>query len=462
MPNRLLKTPRRQNTTSVDEDPYARLCELFAARRATVGVFGLGPVGLQLARAAAARGGLRVIGIDSDETRIKSLQAGKSYFNDLPSEVIAHIVKDGLFIPTSDSARVQEADVVLVCVQTPLNAYREPDLSCVENATRAIARHARAGQLIILESTTYPGTTRDVLGPLFSERGFTLGEDIFLAFSPERHDPGNTDYGTESIPKVVGAEGSKALDLACRFYKLFVNSVAPVSSSDTAEAVKLTENIFRAVNISLINELKILYAAMGIDIWEVIEAAKTKPFGYMPFYPGPGIGGHCIPIDPFYLSWKARKYGLVARFVELAGDVNLAMPHYIVTRLAEALDERWSRGVKGTHILVMGVAFKKNVNDYRESPATQIMSILGKRGATVSYYDPLIEEIPSPGGCGPATRIHSIDWMPKSLSKYDAALIVTDHDDVDYKALVENARLVVDTRNACGRCGVTSPKIVKA
>jgi UDP-N-acetyl-D-glucosamine dehydrogenase len=347
-------------------------------------------------------------------------------------------------------------------VQTPLNAHREPDLTCVENATRAIASHARAGQLIILESTTYPGTTKDVLGPLFSERGFTLGEDIFLAFSPERHDPGNTDYGTESIPKVVGAEGPKALDLACRFYKLFVNSVAPVSSSDTAEAVKLTENIFRAVNISLINELKILYSAMGIDIWEVIEAAKTKPFGYMPFYPGPGIGGHCIPIDPFYLSWKSRQYGLVARFVELAGDINLAMPQYVVTRLAEALDERSSRGLNGTNILVMGVAFKKNINDFRESPAAQIMSLLCKRGAQVCYYDPLIEDIPSPKGDGSAARLRSIDWEPRKLDKYDAALIITDHDDVDYQALVENSRLVVDTRNACGRHGVTSPKIVKA
>lgn len=453
---------RSSSKASKKSDPYTKIRELIESRTATVGIFGLGPVGLHLACTVATGAGFHVLGFDIDAARVQLLAKGKSYLNDLPSEVVAKLVKRELLTPTTDFSRVHEADVILICVQTPLNQHHAPDLSHVENAARTILQYARPGQLIVLESTTYPGTTREVLGHILDERGLKLGEDLFLAFSPDRHDPGNARFDMTTTPKVVGGEGAAALDLACRFYGSFIKDVTAVSSADTAEAVKLTENIFRAVNISLVNELKVLFTAMGIDIWEVLEAAKTKPYGFMPFYPGPGIGGHCIPIDPFYLSWKARAYGLTARFVELAGDIDMAMPKYVIGRLAEALDARWGRGLKGARILVVGVAYKKNVNDLRESPALPLMRILREYGAKVSYYDPLIAKIPARNGSEPTPELASINWTPKALAKYDAALIAADHDEVDYEALVESVPLVVDTRNVCARKGVDSQKIVKA
>jgi UDP-N-acetyl-D-glucosamine dehydrogenase len=332
----------------------------------------------------------------------------------------------------------------------------------VSSTAEAIARNARPGQLVILESTTYPGTTVELLQPIFSRQGLISGRDIFLAFSPEREDPGNPDYQTTMIPKIVGGQGRLALELATAFYRGFIKAVVPVSSATTAEAVKLTENIFRAVNIALVNELKVIYSKMGIDIWEVIEAAKTKPFGFMPFYPGPGLGGHCIPIDPFYLTWKAREFDVTARFIELAGQINAAMPEYVIGRLADALDKRFSRGLNGARILIMGMAYKKNVDDIRGSPTLKLMELLEARHAQVHYFDPFIPEIPR-------TRDHpefagraSIAFDPTTLAQYDAALIATDHDCVDYQMLVDRSRLVIDTRNACERFGVKSDKVAKA
>ena len=452
--------PYNKNPGKVDA--YTRLRRLIDNRKATVGILGLGPVGLHLACGIATGAGLQVIGFDTNASRLQLLAKGKSYLSDLPATVIAKLVKNGHLIPTGDFSRAHDADVLIICVQTPLNEHREPDLSHVENAARTLLAYARSGQLIVLESTTYPGTTRDVLGNILGQRGLTLGEDLFLAFSPDRHDPGNTRFTLATTPKVVGGEGRRALDLACRFYGTFIKDVTPVSSADTAEAVKLTENIFRAVNISLANELKVLFTAMGIDIWEVMEAAATKPYGFMPFYPGPGMGGHCIPIDPFYLSWKARAFGLSARFVELAGDIDMSMPKYIVDQMSKAFNERWGRGLKGANVLVVGVAYKKNVNDLREAPSIAVIRTLRKRGARVSYYDPLVSVLPAHDGADPMPELRSADWSPKRFAKYDAALIVTDQEEVDYEVLVENSQLVIDTRNACGSRGITSPKIVKA
>jgi len=326
----------------------------------------------------------------------------------------------------------------------------------------AIAPHLRKGHLIVLESTTWPGTTTEVMRPILENGGLKAGRDFYLAFSPEREDPGNANYSAKSIPKVVGGDDPTAIKLANALYGAIVTRTIPVSSTKTAEAVKLTENIFRAVNIALVNELKIVYDAMGIDVWEVIEAAKSKPFGFMPFYPGPGLGGHCIPIDPFYLTWKAREFEISTRFIELAGEINASMPNYVVNKLARSLDERTGRGLRGAKILIVGIAYKKNVEDIRESPAFKLVELLEARGAKVDFYDPYVEKIPS-------TRKHpklagrpSISWEPKAIGGYDAVLIATDHDNIDYHGLCEAASLVIDTRNACSRAGVNSPKVVKA
>ncbi len=437
---------------------YTKIWKRLQGRSAVVGVFGLGPTGLELARAAAEQGKFRVIGFDINARRIGMLAEGRSYLEHLPSESIAKLIKTELLIPTTDFARAKEVDVAIICVQTPLGRHHEPDLSFIVQAANSIAEYSRPGQLVILQSTTFPGTTREVLAPIFKTRGLTPGRDVFLAFSPERHDPGNSEYNTTNTPKVVGADDPTSLELVQGFFSLFVDKVVPVSSTDAAEAVKLTENKFRQVNISLINELKIIYTAMGIDIWEVIDAAQTKPFGYMPFYPSPGIGGHCIPVDPAYLAWKAREFGLPARFVALADEINMGMPDYVISRLAEAMDMRWSRGLKGASILVAGVAYKKNVNDYRESPALSLLRILKRRGTEAAYFDPFISELPLEDG----STLRSISWSPQAISGFDAVLIATDHDGVDYRALVENSRLVVDTRNACGRHGLSGANIVKA
>jgi UDP-N-acetyl-D-glucosamine dehydrogenase len=335
-------------------------------------------------------------------------------------------------------------------------------LSFVEGTTRAIAEHLRPGQLVVLESTTYPGTTTGVMRPILEAGGLRSGQDFLLAFSPEREDPGNLDFGTASIPKVVGGDGAEALQAADALYAQLIVRTVPVSSPDTAEAVKLTENIFRSVNIALVNELKVIYAAMGIDVWEVIDAAKTKPFGFMPFYPGPGLGGQCIPIDPFYLTWKAREHDVATRFIELAGEINTRMPYRVVNIVAEALDKSSGRGLKDARVLILGVAYKKNVDDMRESPSLKLIELLEARGAEVSFHDPFIPVIPPTREHAALTGRRSLPLSADTLRDQDVVLIATDHDAVDYGLLVEQARLVVDTRNACSRAGLSGGNIVKA
>lgn len=431
------------------------------AKAVTIGVIGLGYVGLPMC-IAAGEAGIQILGFDTDPAKPRAINQGLSYLKHIPGELIRRLVEKGLLSATSKFERLSESDVLLICVPTPLTAHLAPDLSFVISTAETIARHLRRQQLVILESTTYPGTTAEVLRPILETSGLKCNRDFFLAFSPERADPGNSDYSTSHIPKVVGADCEEAREAASALYGHFVARVVKVSTSATAEAVKLTENIFRAVNIALVNELKIIYEAMGIDVWEVIEAAETKPFGFMPFYPGPGLGGHCIPIDPFYLTWKAREYGIATRFIELAGQINSSMPRHIVHKLACAIDAHSGKGLNGTRILVLGIAYKKNVDDTRESPGLRIIEMLEQRGAKVSYYDPYVPIIPE-------TREHKLlagrrsqDWRPTDFSSYDAILIVTDHDDVDYGELVTNAQLVIDTRNVCRRAGLVSPRILAA
>ena len=367
-----------------------------------------------------------------------------------------------MFKATTNFELVSDVDAVLICVPTPLNRYREPDMSYVVGTTEAIAPYVKAGQLVVLESTTYPGTTDEVMRPILEAGGLKSGVDLYLAYSPEREDPGNPQYETATIPKVVGGDGDAALALAHAFYSQIVAGVVPVSSTATAEAVKLTENIFRSVNIALVNELKVVYEKMGIDIWEVIDAAKSKPFGFMPFYPGPGLGGHCIPIDPFYLTWKAREFDVATRFIELAGEINTAMPEHVVRRVAETLDRRFAKGLNGSKILLMGIAYKKNVDDMRESPSLVLTEMLHKRGAKVEYHDPYVPEIMRTREHPELAGMRSVSLTPESVGAYDAVLISTDHDDVDYDTLVANARVVVDTRNATKAVSANRDKIVKA
>ena len=358
----------------------------------TIGVVGLGYVGLPLVR-TLTRKGYKTVGFDVDVSKVESLKSGKSYIRHIPDAEIAKINSRGLFQATTNFELVSDVDAVLICVPTPLNRYREPDMSYVVGTTETIAPYVKAGQLVVLESTTYPGTTDEVMRPILEAGGLRSGVDLYLAYSPEREDPGNPQYETATIPKVVGGDGEAALALAQALYSEIVAGVVPVTSTATAEAVKLTENIFRSVNIALVNELKVVYEKMGIDIWEVIDAAKSKPFGFMPFYPGPGLGGHCIPIDPFYLTWKAREFDVATRFIELAGEINTAMPEHVVRRVAETLDRRFAKGLNGSKLLLMGMAYKKNVDDMRESPSLVLMEMLQERGAEVDYHDPYVPEI---------------------------------------------------------------------
>lgn len=424
-----------------------KLCQAFTDRKAVIGVVGLGYVGLPLTLAICTKD-FRALGFDIDDSKIDNLNKGQSYIENIHNDKIAPFVKSGQMIPTSDFSRLGEADAILMCVPTPLNRNREPDMTYIIETSRAIAKTLRPGQLIVLESTTYPGTTADLVCPILEEAsGLKSGRDFFLAFSPEREDPGNAKYHTAIIPKVIGGDGEAALKLAKTMYDQFLASTVTVSSSQTAEAVKLTENIFRSVNIALVNELKVIYDAMGIDIWEVIEAAKTKPFGYMPFYPGPGLGGHCIPIDPFYLTWKAREHNISTKFIELAGEINVAMPRYVVSKMAEALDTRFARPLNGAKILLLGMAYKKNVADIRESPGFAIMELLKKRKADVRFHDPYVETIPHTREHADFTGMQSVPLTAASVASYDAVVIVTDHDNVDYTMVADAARLVVDTRN---------------
>jgi UDP-N-acetyl-D-glucosamine dehydrogenase len=428
-------------------------------RMSTVAVIGLGYVGLPLAETFAS-GGYPVVGFDIDPDKVKKLKTGQSYIGHISSERIADLIGSGRFEATTNPYCFDNVDAIIICVPTPLTEAREPDLSYIVKTGEMLSQHLRRGQLVVLESTTYPGTTEEVLRPILERSGLKAGEDFFLAYSPEREDPGNLHYSTRTIPKVMGGIDAASRDLAVALYAPVVEGVVPVSSTQVAEACKILENTYRAVNIALVNELKVVFDRMGIDVWEVIAAAKTKPFGFQAFYPGPGLGGHCIPIDPFYLTWAARKYGVSTRFIELAGEVNTAMPKYVVDRVARALNDE-CKPVKGSRILVLGVAYKRDVDDPRESPAFEVMELLRARGAFVSYNDPYIPTLP-------AMRHHSIrlDSEPLTealLAVQDCVLIVTDHSDYKYDWIVQHAQLVVDTRNATGKTLRTGRcRIVKA
>ena len=426
---------------------YSDLLERFERKTAKVGIIGLGYVGLPLAL-ACAKCGFSTVGFDVDETKITTLGLGQSYLKHISGKKIKTAFDSGALDVTGDFERLMNVDAILICVPTPLASENKPDLSYVTSTADIIAKNLQAGQLIVLESTTYPGTTAEILRPILEAGGLKSNEDFYLAYSPEREDPGNLNHETSIIPKVVGGDGVEALKLAEAMYNQIVVKTVPVSSLDTAEAVKLTENIFRSVNIALVNELKLIYDKMGINVWEVIEAAKTKPFGYMPFYPGPGLGGHCIPIDPFYLTWRAEQFGQKTRFIELAGEINTAMPSHVVQVLEEELKERFDKNMARAKILVLGVAYKKNVDDVRESPAFTIIEILEDKGASTAFYDPHVVEIPMTREHMQLAGRRSIEWDPSCLSDYDAVLIVTDHDEVDYAELVKRSRLVVDTRNS--------------
>lgn len=418
------------------------------AREALIGIIGLGYVGLPLAYAVHVAN-YRILGFDVAADKVAMYNQGVSPIGSVSSEALKHMTLNGRFQATADFSRLGEADIILICVPTPLDAHREPDMTYIVKSAESIAQCLRPGQLVVLESTTYPGTTDEVMRPVLERGGLVSGRDFFLAYSPEREDPGNPQYKTSGIPKVVGGDGEAALKLACDFYSGFVPSVVPVSNTATAEAVKLMENIFRSVNIALVNELKHVYGRMGINIWEVIEAARTKPFGFMPFYPGPGLGGHCIPIDPFYLTWKAREYDVPTRFIELAGEINSRAPYQVIDRLVRELSDRKSKSARDARILMLGVAYKKNVEDMRESPALVLMQELEDRGAKVDYYDPFVPLLAQ-------TRAHPrlagrpcVEWhLDNFCGRYDAALICTDHDGVDYAGLVGAIDLVIDTRNA--------------
>lgn len=434
--------------------------ERVSGRTLSVGVVGLGYVGVPLILAFGARE-FPTIGFDIDKSKTSKLLAGDSYFKHIPDSAVEELNRSGQFDATTDFSRAAEADALLLCVPTPLTPQREPDMSYVVSTVEAIAPYLRSGHLIVLESTTYPGTTRELVLPILERGGLKEGEDFYLAYSPEREDPGNISFSTAKIPKVVGGCSEEARARACFLYEQIVPQVVSVSSTETAEAVKLTENIFRAVNIALVNELKVVYTKMGIDIWEVIEAAKTKPFGYMPFYPGPGLGGHCIPIDPFYLTWKAREYGCCTRFIELAGEVNVAMPDYVLRRLAGALNAR-RKSVGGSRILVLGVSYKNDVEDTRESPALVLMELLMEQGALVDYHDPFVAKIGVTREHIELAGLESVPLNEESLSSYDAVLIVTAHSGVDYKMVVEHSKLVVDSRNATFGIEAEPGRIVKA
>jgi UDP-N-acetyl-D-glucosamine dehydrogenase len=427
-------------------------------RTARVVVVGLGYVGLPLAE-TFAWGGFPVLGFDIDEDKVSKLLRGESYIGHICPERVSELVGSGRFDATSDPGRFVEADAIIICVPTPLGEAREPDLSCIVRTAETIRPHLRAGQLVVLESTTYPGTTEDLLLPILEESGLKAGKDFFLAYSPEREDPGNRDFATRNIPKVIGGFDATSQRLTLALYGPIVDGVVPVSGTRVAEACKILENTYRAVNIALVNELKGVFAVMGIDIWEVIAAAKTKPFGFQAFYPGPGLGGHCIPIDPFYLTWAARRHGVNTRFIELAGEINTGMPQYVVERIAEALNDE-GKAVKGSHICVLGVAYKKDVDDPRESPAFNVLEMLQAKGAVVTYNDPHVSSLPRMRHH--RLRLDSQPLTPDFLEDQDCVIIVTDHSAFDYDLVVRHARLVVDTRNATASCRVEGARIVKA
>ena len=432
--------------------------EKIEGAQAIVGVIGLGYVGLPLARVFALAN-FRTRGFDIDPAKVEKLNRGESYLKTVPAERVRQIRKLGTFEATTDFSRLAECDAIIICVPTPLTPTRDPDLSFVVDSVRAVGRNLRKGQLVVLESTTYPGTTDEVAKPILEETGLVCGKDFFLAFSPEREDPGNRDFHTTIIPKVVGGVDEASGRLAQKLYGKVIEKIVPVSSAKVAEAAKILENVYRCINIALVNELKMVFDRMGIDVWEVIAAAGTKPFGFQAFYPGPGLGGHCIPIDPFYLSWKAREYGCHARFIELAGEINTGMPHYVIGKLTEALNSK-GKAVQGSRVLVLGIAYKKDIDDLRESPALELLELLGGMGAEVLYNDPYLPSTPR-------TRRHDLglksqELKPKLLRGVDCVLIATDHSAYDWEKICADAPLIVDTRNATKDVATAKGKVWKA
>lgn len=461
------------------------LLQKISSKKAVVGVIGLGYVGLPLGLEFALKG-FNVIGFDLDERKIDFIEQKKTYIKHISAEKIANAVESGRFYATTDFSKLPEADAIIICVPTPLDEHREPDMSYVVNTANTVADYIREGQLVVLESTTYPGTTDEILLPLFEKaperkklaltgtttiendefpavnnepRSFKVGEDFFLAFSPEREDPNNPDYSTTTIPKVVGGVTPKCREIAKALYDNIIVRTVPVSSTRVAEAAKLLENIYRSVNIALVNELKMVFDKMDIDIWEVIEAASSKPFGFHAFYPGPGLGGHCIPIDPFYLTWKAREYDINTKFIELAGEINTYQPYYVVEKALEALNKSM-KSLNGSNVLILGAAYKKDIDDMRESPSLKLIEVLREKGAIVSYYDPFVPRLPK-------TRkyeydMQSIKLTEENISQFDLIILSTDHSSFDYEFIHQNAALILDTRNAFGKRGLNSSKVVKA
>lgn len=426
--------------------------------KVVVGILGLGYVGLPLAREFVSAN-IKVLGFDIDEPKVKKLNSGRSILKHIPHQQVKAMVESGLFSATTSMSRLKSVDAILICVPTPLTQNREPDMQYVENSCQIISRYIRKNQLIVLESTTYPGTTRDLMRPILEQSGLKAGKDFYMAYSPEREDPGNKDFTTKTIPKVVGGLTKTCLEVACTLYNKAIVNTVPVSTVEAAEATKILENVYRCINIAMVNELKMVFDRMGIDVWEVIKAASTKPFGFKPFYPGPGLGGHCIPIDPFYLTWKARQYGIPTRFIELAGEINTEMPSYVITRTMDALNEK-RKSLKGSKVLVLGLAYKKDIDDLRESPSIELIELLRDKGAKVDYNDPYIAKTHK-------QREHDLKMSSKKLTakmiaSYDVVLISTDHSDYDYEWIVKNAQLVVDTRNATDNVRTNRNKIVKA
>ena len=433
-----------------------RTPDFFSGKGIKIGIIGCGYVGLPLALRFSDVG-QRVTGFDLDKTKVDKLNAGESYIQHIPAEKIREHVQAKHFDATTDFTRLRQMDAVIICVPTPLDARREPDMSYVENTAQAISPNVQRSQLVVLESTTYPGTTEELVLPILEKSGLkcpidngksgkSVKTDFYLAFSPEREDPGNKQYGLAQIPKVVGGVNPPSSKAAQNLYAQIVSRVVPVSSTRAAEMVKLLENIFRCVNIALVNELKLLSLRMNLDIWEVIDSAATKPFGFMPFYPGPGLGGHCIPVDPYYLSWKAREFDFATRFIELAGEINTSMPYQVVESVSEALNER-EKSLKGSKILLLGVAYKKDVDDLRESPSLKLLELLTDRGAKLDYNDPYFPQLFKMRHYD-FSHMRSVELTPKRLGSYDCVLIATDHSSYDYDAIVKHSKLVADTRNA--------------
>lgn len=442
------------------------LLEKINNKTATVGIIGMGYVGLPLALEFAEKGFL-TIGFDIDEKKIPLLNSGSSYINHIKADKIKKVVDSKKFFATTDFSKLSETDAIIVCVPTPLNEHREPDMTYIENSGKVIAKYLKPGQFIALESSTYPGTTEEILQPLFEEapimqgsgkNNFTVGKDFYLAFSPEREDPNNLKYSTATIPKVVGGVTSDCLEIALALYDHVIIQTVPVSSPRAAEATKLLENIYRSINIALVNELKMVFERMNIDVWEVVDAAATKPFGFQAFYPGPGLGGHCIPIDPFYLTWKAREYDINTKFIELAGEINTFMPYYVIEKAAEVLNKN-KKSLNGSKVLILGAAYKKDIDDMRESPSLKLIELLREKGADVDYNDPFVPKLPQTRKYN--YEMESVELTEKNLKSYDLILLSTDHTKYDYKFIVDNAGLILDTRNAFGKAGIKNSKIYK-